>query len=326
MEHKKGFTLIEVLTVIVILGIILIIAVPSIAHIVKDSKKNSFNNIAQLIMKEVKKADINTNLGRGTKIDNCYSYDGTGEISGVGIDGDDKDDVSGKTLISEENFENFDSININTTLSNVCKIDKGYILYVVGKNEYEDIDPIIYTDGIEEVVLKDNNDKELNTNITTITSNQFKDKDLTGHLDLSKYKKLETIESVAFSDKHLTSVVIPESVTTIESSAFNNNNLTSVVIPETVISIGSGAFSNNKLTSIVIPETVTTIGIWSFINNQANTIYVLGRDNKPDNFVQDWDAVDWDKYYNVIYCESIGTEESGAGKSNDGTYYYPECQ
>ena len=39
MEHKKGFTLVELLAVIVILSIILVIAVPSVNRYIKQSKE-----------------------------------------------------------------------------------------------------------------------------------------------------------------------------------------------------------------------------------------------------------------------------------------------
>lgn len=40
--NKKGFTLVELLAVIVILGVIMLIAIPSVGTIIKNSKENSF--------------------------------------------------------------------------------------------------------------------------------------------------------------------------------------------------------------------------------------------------------------------------------------------
>ena len=48
-------------------------------------------------------------------------------------------------------------------------------------------------------------------------------------------------------------------VTSIGGFAFSQRQLTSIVIPNSVITIGEGAFGSNKLTSIVIPSSVTTI-------------------------------------------------------------------
>ena len=40
--NKKGFTLVELLAVIVILGVLLLIAVPSVNNIINNSRKKAF--------------------------------------------------------------------------------------------------------------------------------------------------------------------------------------------------------------------------------------------------------------------------------------------
>ena len=49
MKKKKGFTLVELLAVIVILAIILVIAVPRIMSVIKDAKLGSIESTAKLI-------------------------------------------------------------------------------------------------------------------------------------------------------------------------------------------------------------------------------------------------------------------------------------
>ena len=46
---KKGFTLVELLAVIVILAVILVIAVPQINNVIKQTKKNSLGSTAKII-------------------------------------------------------------------------------------------------------------------------------------------------------------------------------------------------------------------------------------------------------------------------------------
>ncbi|MFA5407827.1 MAG: prepilin-type N-terminal cleavage/methylation domain-containing protein, partial [Bacilli bacterium] len=53
MSNKKGFTLVELLAVIVILAIILAIAVPGIASLIGGSTKSSFENDAKMILKSI---------------------------------------------------------------------------------------------------------------------------------------------------------------------------------------------------------------------------------------------------------------------------------
>ncbi len=80
--------------------------------------------------------------------------------------------------------------------------------------------------------------------------------------------QLETIESQAFYNNQITSVVIPDTVTSIGSNAFAyNSNLESLTIGNSVVSIGYGAFKNGSLSSITIPASVTTIGGEAFQYN-----------------------------------------------------------
>lgn len=67
--NKKGFTLVELLAVIVILGVLLMIAVPAIQNVIKKSKKNAFESQAKLIIENVETMlSVSTNKPNAT----CY--------------------------------------------------------------------------------------------------------------------------------------------------------------------------------------------------------------------------------------------------------------
>ena len=51
MKNKKGFTLIEILAVIVILGIIMVIAIPEISHFITRSKMDALKVSADGIVR-----------------------------------------------------------------------------------------------------------------------------------------------------------------------------------------------------------------------------------------------------------------------------------
>ena len=96
----------------------------------------------------------------------------------------------------------------------------------------------------------------------------------------AKFMKPELTTPYPFSDKNITSVVIPDSVIIIGDYAFRYNNLTSVVIPDSITSIGNNAFEYNYyLTSVVIPDSVTTIGNWAFAGNNLSSVYIGANSN-----------------------------------------------
>ena len=68
-SKKKGFTLVELLAVIVILAIILVIAVPKVMSVIEDSKKATLESTAKMIASAAEKAKVqNTVLGNTEEI------------------------------------------------------------------------------------------------------------------------------------------------------------------------------------------------------------------------------------------------------------------
>lgn len=76
----------------------------------------------------------------------------------------------------------------------------------------------------------------------------------------------------AFSNRELTSVTIPNSVTTIEEGSLSSNQFTTVTIPNSVTSLGRSAFGGNQLTSVLFGTGLTTIGYGAFSDNQLTSV------------------------------------------------------
>ena len=55
MKKKKGFTLVEILAVIVILAVILVIAVPRITDVIKKARLSSLESTSKLIVNQAEK-------------------------------------------------------------------------------------------------------------------------------------------------------------------------------------------------------------------------------------------------------------------------------
>ncbi|MHB9295685.1 hypothetical protein PilKf_01432 [Pillotina sp. SPG140] len=87
-------------------------------------------------------------------------------------------------------------------------------------------------------------------------------------------KPVVSIGEMAFYNRKLTNIVIPDTVVSIGNYAFANNQLTNVTIPNSVTEINAGAFAENKLTQVTIPNNVTTIERHSFAYNQPTTVRI----------------------------------------------------
>ena len=71
MKKKKGFTLVELLAVIVILAVILIIAMPKISDVIKNSKEASLETTAKLIASQAEKKYTENQVLDGSSTIKC---------------------------------------------------------------------------------------------------------------------------------------------------------------------------------------------------------------------------------------------------------------
>ncbi|WP_117161302.1 competence type IV pilus major pilin ComGC [Paraliobacillus sp. X-1268] len=81
LRNEKGFTLVELLAVIVILGIIVAIAVPAIGNITEDARSNAAEAQEELILDAARLADVEGNFTSSSTtvqdlIDDGYLEDG----------------------------------------------------------------------------------------------------------------------------------------------------------------------------------------------------------------------------------------------------------
>ena len=73
--NKKGFTLVELLAVIVVLAVIMVIAFTSVSSTITSARKNSFKSSIQMLQREVKNRAVAASIAEEKADIVCSSYD-----------------------------------------------------------------------------------------------------------------------------------------------------------------------------------------------------------------------------------------------------------
>ena len=109
MKNNKGFTLVETIAVIIILGVVLSIAVPSITNVVKSTNKNRMISDAETFVSEVKEYVESDTIGNTS---NEYTLE----------------DIKGKTKLSKSPYgeEYKKNSYVDITNYSVCLTDGEY--------------------------------------------------------------------------------------------------------------------------------------------------------------------------------------------------------
>lgn len=299
-RNERGFTLIELLAVITIMGVLMIIAVPSVTAIINNSRKKVY----------VQDALVYVNEARNLVAENQYPIDDPNTTYYVHInnltDEPDtaqspwakwKDSYVAITFETGGDFEFYwvsaDKAGWRINLEKETGLTKGDVYHSDSNKEVNFRNPI---GGRRYIVLIDKNGSLLKFEpLLELTTEEAKkcfsfSPGSDGEMMLTYYKKecgpdvvipsfvdgkkVTTIYQYTFNNMGLKSVYIPETVKEIGSRAFAYNQLTSVYIPSSVTKVGNEAFLSNKLTDLSIEEGVTTLGSGSFRNNRLTQAVV----------------------------------------------------
>ncbi len=111
MKKKNGFTLVELLAVIVILAIILVIAVPKITDTIKNSKKASFESSAKTIAAQAEKKKMEKEILEDSGSINCSDVvklsDTDYDSCSITFDGN----IAKVSLVGKGKFEGLQIVN-----------------------------------------------------------------------------------------------------------------------------------------------------------------------------------------------------------------------
>ena len=121
-KKEKGFTLVELLAIIVILAIIPVIAVPKVMSVIEDSKKATLESTAKMIASSAEKQKVqNTVLGKGDAI-TCDSVAkiNKGDYASCSIEFD--NNTAKVTIEGKGKFEGLYVCGGTKTSANKCRI------------------------------------------------------------------------------------------------------------------------------------------------------------------------------------------------------------
>ena len=291
LNNKKGFTLVELLAVIVIMAILLMIAIPSISSILYDSRSKLYVQDASTYVTAAKQLvtdqtftidDYDTtyyihinNLTDQSKIRSPFSEwldayvvvtlneDGTKDYYWVSCDKAGwKIDLKEDKLLNQK-----DVYNGKKYVNNRQPVNGRSKIVIIDKDGYltEATPRLGITEDEAKACFSFRNTSDTEAELTYYNKDCGTDVVIPAMIG---DREVTSIYQYTFRNMGITSVYIPDTIKTIGTSAFSNNNLVSLYILSTVLTIGNGAFNSNKLTSLTIEEGVKTIGANSFKNNK----------------------------------------------------------
>ncbi len=133
MKKKKGFTLVELLAVIVILAVILIIAMPKISDVIKNSKESSLETTAKLIASQAEKKYTENQVLDNSSTIKCSDVAkiSDADYESCNITFDDKGNAK-VSIVGKGKFEGMavcDANKNSASISSDCSTDAKYFSY-----------------------------------------------------------------------------------------------------------------------------------------------------------------------------------------------------
>ncbi len=263
MKKIKGFTLVELLAVIVILAVILIIAMPRISDVISNSKKASLEATAKTVASQAEKKLMEKEILDDTSSISCSDIvklnDSDYGACTITFDGN-------KAKVNITGKGKFDGLK-------VVNATKDSAVAVEDKIEYTDPNCFVVSNGVI-------TDYKNPTTALNIIMDALVEKVYAGPSVPTSYKTYD-------SDKCPRDVVIPEkingvTITGIGHRAFAMDDIHTLDIPSTVANLNDAIFkyeeSNKNLTTIYIHDEAQKDLDWTYF------VYYNGEGSSGSNY------------------------------------------
>jgi len=299
--NNKGFTLVELLAVVTILGVLMLIAIPSISSMIEKSRKEAYLEIVKTHQRNIEKL-ISSDEYYVYDPDTVYYFDYR-----LGNEDDEKksspfgDWVNCWVAVTFKNDKlNYYWFGVDTAGWKIEKknktVDRLTIRDIVHSND-KDMLPGASIGGRDKIIkyhLGGNTDGEKTEASNNVSSEEakkcFSFKQLSdGTYSITNYdvakcgkevdvpssidnKIVSIIDENAFRNKGITSVILYYGITELKNGAFQNNKITDLKLASSIKTIGPHAFMTNSLTEIDLPDGLVTISEWAFAYNKLNSV------------------------------------------------------
>ena len=245
MKKKRGFTLVELLAVIVILAVILIIAMPKISDVIKNSKEASLETTAKLIASQAEKKYTENQILDGSSVIKCSDVAkiSNTDYESCNITFDSKGNAK-VTIVGKGKFEGLQVVD-GTKDSAKASVKKDVVETAAKYFSYEEVEGGISITGYQ---------------VGTVSNVEVKDANMCKSYLQSKFEFTEgQATTLCTTNQAVDGVTLQQAVSKgyILSSdyetaglkvTYENGGGTDVVIPsqidgKTVVAIGEGAFT-----------------------------------------------------------------------------------
>jgi len=296
--NNKGFSFIEMLAVMTLLGILMVLAIPVISRIIVESRKQAYLDSVIIQKNTVEQA---------ITVDKYYVYDKNtvyyfnynmfdeAKTKGKSPFGEWKDCYVVVTFDGKVNHFYWTGMDDNGWKIDLRKEVKKLTTADIYHSNSTNFIPGNTVGARDNIVIYKNEDEE--PNVQTPSNDVTYDEAIRcfdleslpdGTYSIINYRKecgsdvgvpssvdgnpVTVIGENAFRNKGLTSVVLYYGITELKIGAFQNNAIKDLKLSSTIKTIGPYAFYVNQIEDLDLPDGVETIGEWAFASNKIKSV------------------------------------------------------